>query len=73
MLFLFKLFLLYRKLAYLSRLIPKKEALASFFLFIDLVAVFTTQEEISIFLANKGQVHIVPIFLLEVHDQFYLV
>ena len=31
MLFLFKLFLLYRKLAYLSRLIPKKEALASFF------------------------------------------
>ena len=38
-----------------------------------LIAVLTTQEEISIFLANKGQIYIVPIFLLEVHDQFHYV
>ena len=72
MLFLFKLLLLYRKLAYLSRLIPKKRRLPLSCL-IRLVAVFTAQEEISIFLANKGQIHVVPIFLLEVHDQLYLV
>ncbi len=34
--------------------LSQKGALALFLLFIDLVAVFTTQEEISHFLANKG-------------------
>ena len=53
--------------------LSQKRGTCLFLLFSDLVAVFTAQEEISIFLTNKGQIHVVPIFLLEVHDQFYLV
>ena len=51
----------------------KEKRLAPLSFLILLVAVFTAQEEIPVGLANKGQIHIVPIFLFEVHDHFHLV